>query len=361
VTAHPHGDNDGAMQERQRQHADCRHGERAATCGLCRPDAIIAAPIRVEDRAQDAAQTPVEAVGWLRRTTDDEDDRLGACASCAKEFNCGAAGQPLRPFHRRDVVLRLLQDGADRGIMPKKKAPGGASHGKAQASRECGSTTFEPHIGGLLEIAGEENSPEARSELLLALQLAQADYEHSIERASRRRAPAKLTDQLIETIEKSLILLGKLKEYSASHHLGFLMHPVGRGIVDVATVEEMKRGRRLELPGHPSISDQELYRPKVDNDAMLAAINLEPLLRRLVFDARNGRRGRGNLKKSGKEGVVFYAAQYFHRHSPEKASTDPKNVIYEFTERFYEVVTKTKPDGLERQIRKVLAAMRSGH
>jgi len=61
-----------------------------------------------------------------------------------------------------------------------------------------------------------------------------------------------------------------------------------------------------------------------------------------------------------KEAVVFYAEQFFRRHSPKKPSAAPKNPFHEFAERFYQVVTKTEPGGLDRQIRKVLAARRSG-
>ena len=73
------------------------------------------------------------------------------------------------------------------------------------------------------------------------------------------------------------------------------------------------------------------------------------------------RRGRGGPKDLGKEAVVFYAEHYFRQHSPKRSSTDPKNPFREFVDRFYEVVTKTEPDSLDRQIRKVFAARRSGH
>jgi hypothetical protein len=129
-------------------------------------------------------------------------------------------------------------------------------------------------------------------------------------------------------------------------------------VVDVATTEEMIRGRALELPLHPSISDQEIIFPTFDG--VTAAINIEPLLRATLIYARRRRRGRGGPKKLSKEAAVFYAEQYFRRHSSKKPSTDPANPFHEFAERFYEVVAKTEPGGLDRQLRRVLAARRSG-
>jgi hypothetical protein len=236
--------------------------------------------------------------------------------------------------------------------------PAETADGKVQAPWDGSSTIFEPHIDALLKIGGIESSPKARSDLLLALQFAKANWELSTERASRRRAPPKLLDQFIKTIEKGHKLLKKLRGYEVPRDLGTVIYPVGTGIIDVATAQEMIRGRMLELPHHPSISDRELYHPACPSD-MMALINLEPFLRRLVFDARKGKRRRGSLKKSGKEAVVSYAERYFRRYSPKKPSTDPENPFQEFAERFYEVVTETKPDGLERQIRNVLAQRRS--
>ena len=88
-------------------------------------------------------------------------------------------------------------------------------------------------------------------------------------------------------------------------------------------------------------------------------MNIEPLLRATLLAARRRRRGRGN-RKLGKEAVVFYAEGYFRRHSHKKPSTDPKNPFHGFAQRFYEVVTKTEPGSLDRQMRSVFAAKRSG-
>ena len=151
-----------------------------------------------------------------------------------------------------------------------------------------------------------------------------------------------------------------VRNYDDWRNIGFVTQQVGRGVVDVATTQEMILGRTLELPRHPSISDEELTWPTTA-DGMTAAINIEPLLRARapLLAARRRRRGRGN-RKLGKEAVVFYAEQYFRRHSPKKPSTDAKNPFHEFVERFYEVVTKTEPDSLDRQMRSVFAARRSG-
>src|SRR5262249_33325181 len=103
-----------------------------------------------------------------------------------------------------------------------------------------------------------------------------------------------------------------------------------------------------------------LLLPHFDGNGKEVGINIDPLLRAALLHARRRRRGRGGPKNLGKEAVVFHAEGFFGQHSPTKPSTDPKNPFHEFAERFYEVVAKTEPGGLDRQMRRVLAPKRSG-
>jgi hypothetical protein len=245
-------------------------------------------------------------------------------------------------------------------IMPKKKtARGNSRKRKRQATIQtaapvtnelvidAGYTYPEQCVNELLKLAGG-SSPRARRDLLNALQLAQLNYELEREDRSRPRPSSKELQQLEESIEKTRMLLRRIRNYDDYRNIGFVMQQVGRGVVAAAA---------QELPLNPTISDQELILPHFDGKAV--AINIEPLLRATLLRARRRRRGRGN-RKWGKEAVVLYAEGYFRRYSPKKPSIYPKNPFHDFAQRFYEVVTKTEPSSLDRQMRSVFAARRSG-
>jgi hypothetical protein len=245
-------------------------------------------------------------------------------------------------------------------MMPKKKtARGNSRKRKRQATIQtaapvtnelvidAGYTYPKQCIDELLKLAGD-SSPQSRCDLLNALQLAQLAYDVEQEDRSHRRPPPKQIKQLEASIEKTRTLLRSIRKYDDWRNIGFVTQQVGRGVVAAAA---------QELPLNPTISDQELILPHFDGKAV--RINIEPLLRATPLYARRRRRGRGN-RKWGKEAVVFYAEGYFRRYSPKKPSRDPKNPFHEFAQRFYEVVTKTEPGSLDRQMRSVFAARRSG-
>jgi len=249
-------------------------------------------------------------------------------------------------------------------MMPKKKTARGNSRKRKRRATiqtaapvtnelliDAGYTYPEQCIDELLKLAGD-SSPQARRDLLNALQLAQMFYEDEKDTSSRPRPSSKEIQRLEESIEKTRMLLMRIRNYDDWRNIGFVTQQVGRGVV-AGVVEG--------LPRNPIISDQELIFPHFDGSGRGVGINIEPLLRATLLYARRRRRGPGGPRNLGKEAVVFYAEQYFHRHSPKRSSTDPKNPFREFVERFYEVVTKTEPDSLDRQIRKILAARRSGH
>ena len=238
-------------------------------------------------------------------------------------------------------------------MMRKKTARPTAKKASGKAPQpsliHAGYTYPKQCIYELLELAGAENSAQSRRDLLNALQLAQMSYEDEVGTSSRQRPPSKQIEQFEKSLEKTGALLRHIRRYDDFRNVGFVTQQIGRGVVAVGPEE---------LPRNPSISDQELVFPKFDG--RVATMNIEPLLRATLLAARKRRRGRGGPKNLGKESVVFYAEQYFRRHSPKEPSTNPTNPFHPFVDRFYEVVTKTEPRGLDRQIRKVLAARRSG-
>jgi hypothetical protein len=191
---------------------------------------------------------------------------------------------------------------------------------------------FESHLDELLEIAGVENSVEARSYLVIALQVAQANYGL------------------------------QLKTYPDSRDVAFVLYPVGGGVVDVATAQEMIR-RPLELPRHPLISDEELrWPPRVARDGMIAGINIELLLRLIMIrEVRRRARGLGQPTKQDKYAIVSQAVQFFCLRSSKKPTTDPNNAFVKFAQQFYRIVTgdDVEVGGLDWQIRKVLKDRRS--
>ena len=204
---------------------------------------------------------------------------------------------------------------------------------------------------GLLELAGANTNPQSRRDLVNVLKLAQMAWEDEKSTSSRRRPSPKQIRQLEASIEKTRVLLRSIRKYWDFRRTGFVVQQVGRGVVAPAA---------QDLPLDPAISDQELIFPRCDGDGKVVEINIEPLLRATLLHAQRRRRGRGRPKDLAKEAVVFYAETFFHRHSPKKPSTDRKNPFHKFAERFYEVVAKTEPGGLDRQMRRVLALKRSG-
>jgi hypothetical protein len=250
-------------------------------------------------------------------------------------------------------------------MMPKKKTVRGAAKDtsdRTQSKRrqhtelrptdellmDAGYIYSERYVDELLEIVGD-GSPQSRRDLLNTLQLAQLAYEDELERGSREQPSSRLILQLENSIEKTCKLLRRIRAYHDFRHLGFVLQQIGRGVVAPPA---------QGLPLNPTISDHELIFPKVDGKVV--GINIEPLLRATLLHARRRRRGRGGAKQLGKRAVVFYAEGYFRQHSPEKPSRYAKNRFHEFAERFYEVVTKTEPDDLDRQMRNIFADRRSG-
>jgi hypothetical protein len=215
------------------------------------------------------------------------------------------------------------------------------------------------HIDELLKIAGATNRVEVRSDLVNALRFAQA-YS-LLDRKLRQRAPRKLVEQFEESVRKTVALLGRLNTYPDSNDTGMVTYPVGTGVIDIATTREMMLGQTLSLPRQLAITDSELLFFSASADRMIAAVNIEPLLRGIVLRLARRKRRRSQPEKLDKQAIVFYAYQFFSRHSRTKASTDPNNPFRRFVERFHAVVAgDNTPGGLDWHIRTVLKQRRAG-
>jgi hypothetical protein len=86
-------------------------------------------------------------------------------------------------------------------------------------------------------------------------------------------------------------------------------------------MEEIIRGRELELPQHSSISDGELILPTVGMEDMLAKVNIEPLLRATLLcgSAKRKKRGPGGPKNLEKEAVLILRRLVFSSAFPRQA------------------------------------------
>jgi hypothetical protein len=214
---------------------------------------------------------------------------------------------------------------------------------------------FDQHADELLKIGGMKNDHKVRSDLVIALQLAHVTYEG--DRKLQRHVPLELIEQFEASVRKTLGLLRSLEGYPYCRDVGNVMHPVGRGVIDVAKVQDMKFGQTLSLPRRAAISDADLLLPSLQPDEMMAAVNVKVLLRAIVLKVTRGKRRRGQPKNMGTRAILWYAAQFFLKHSGTRPSTD--NRFHEFAMQFYKLVTGDDPDQLEWQIRSVLKELRA--
>src|SRR5262249_47836933 len=111
-------------------------------------------------------------------------------------------------------------------------------------------------IGELLDLARIAKTPETRSKLGQALEIARGAYEY--ERQCQERAPSDLFEQLDASIRKTLMLIEKLGKYPDTRDIAFDMHPIGTGIADAATGREMiEEGRGLRGFCRPGVGKRD--------------------------------------------------------------------------------------------------------
>lgn len=196
-------------------------------------------------------------------------------------------------------------------------------------------------IEEMLAEAGVGNDPKARAHLNISLNVARALHLGPLRREA---PPTQLLKQLARSISKTDELLAKLEKHPHWRDIGFQMHGVGEGVVEVKMVDEMKWGPALELPRDPASHDRG---PKIIKSGRIAGVHVRAVLwdlrDEIVRPLKTLRRG--NPGAESKDAILFYANDYFQRHSKKKLSQ-------RFLELFCEHVTGTEAS-LEWQVRKV--------
>jgi hypothetical protein len=215
-----------------------------------------------------------------------------------------------------------------------------------------GVDSFPDPIGDLLDLAGISKTPETRSELDEALDIARGAYDFE----RQKQAPSDLFEQLDASIGRTLMLIAKLGKYPRTRDIAFEQHPIGTGIADATTTREtIEEGRNLRVSRRPWVNKGPF---NISMDDVVVGINVENLLRAFRVSVGKARgkkkRGRGHPKRTDKLSVVLYAADFFRAYSATKPSTDGNNPFRLFVERFFEVATDTKAPNLEWQVRQAL-------
>ena len=188
-------------------------------------------------------------------------------------------------------------------------------------------------LNKLLDAAKVKKNDTTRSDLLIALRYARNAI------ASEHAVPAKLLKDLARSIKKTSLLLKKALNHKSS--IGQQMHKDGDGVVAAMSVSEL--GKRVVSPAIPA-------------GDILVAITIQNLLEAWHKGIQNmPRRKRERPKEQNKTNVVFFAKEFFCRHSEVAPSNDTRNPFSDFACSFYKVVTGTEPDSsLAWQIREVL-------
>jgi hypothetical protein len=206
-------------------------------------------------------------------------------------------------------------------------------------------------IGDLLLLAGAPD--DTRAELEIAIGIARAGYGLELRRR-KQSPPTELLERLEKSIRTTLALLGEAEEY-ADFGAGFLLHPPGTGVVDAANIWE----RNVSVSKRPWTATRGV--PKIGPDGIVVGINARNLLLSLSAQIRreHPKKKRGAPRERDIAAVVFYALDFFLRHSDCNPSKDEANPFRLFAERFYEVTTGRQPPSLEHHIKEALAENRA--
>jgi hypothetical protein len=189
----------------------------------------------------------------------------------------------------------------------------------------------------LLDEARVRKDARTRNDLHIALLYARSS--NISEQEAQEYPPRELLDQLQKSILKTRLLLQRLEGLAYTRNIGWEIHSLESEVV---------KGLSLLVPGKHS-------EPPKMPDRMIIGINMQNLLRAWQDSVKKiPRRKRGKPERRGELAIVFYALEFFCRHSARKPSNDPKNPFPVFAERFYETITGTEPRNLDWQIRQVL-------
>jgi hypothetical protein len=188
-------------------------------------------------------------------------------------------------------------------------------------------------IDDLLEEAGVTKNAITQSDLTIALWCARSAY--ACEEQAQKQPTSEPLRQLQTNIRRTRASLAKLKKYS---EITWELHRLETEIVKAIPFQSL--GNLGQAPMIP--------------DTTVIGIDMGKLL--LAWHdkvKRLPRRKRGQPRRA--EGaIVFYAAEFFCRHSDRKPSNDVKNPFRAFARRFCEIVTETEPRNLDWQIRQEL-------
>jgi len=195
----------------------------------------------------------------------------------------------------------------------------------------------ERQIDDLLDVACVKKNAKTRCDLIIAISYAQSA--NASEQQAQKRPTTEFLDQLQTSIRKTQMLLQKLEGHADASDIGWEVHSLESEVVKALSYQVL--GNRSE--------------PSILPDTTLIGINMQKLLR--VWHDRVEkipRRKRGQPRKQAEDAIVFYAFEFFCRHSTRKPSHDEENPFRAFAERFYETITGACPHNLDWQIRQAL-------
>jgi hypothetical protein len=262
-----------------------------------------------------------------------------------------------RPFELREIIKQPpVTDAGERqyriGPPPMRSRDGTVIKAPAQAEqRNVGESQLmklEEVLDELVEWmddAKAKRGEATRNALLVTLWRARIDYDQLT-----KKLPS---PKLVGRLEKSIKTTGKrFAELTTKYGIpNNLLCRIGAGIVDVSPLP-------VEIPGLIPFEAQTLktfqFAPPFEGTAI---VNIQNLLRCWHGTIKKvPRKKRYGQTKEYKTAIVEHAVQFSRQHYTIEPSTDPKNPIYGFAERFYTRVTGTEPDGsLEYQIKTVLS------
>jgi len=192
-------------------------------------------------------------------------------------------------------------------------------------------------IDDLLDVAGVGKNATTQCDLAIALSYARSAY--MSEQPTQKRPTPELLHQLQKSILKTRALLARLKKYSHTENISWEVHPLDTGIV-----------KAMPFQSFQSLAN--LGQAPIIPDATVIGIDMQKLLLAWHDNVRRlPRRKRGQPVRQAEGEIVFYAAEFFCRHSARKPSNDAKNPFPAFAEIFYETVTGTESPNLDWQIR----------
>jgi hypothetical protein len=162
-------------------------------------------------------------------------------------------------------------------------------------------------IDDLLDVAGVTKNARTRCDLLIAFSYARSAYA-SVQQAQKRPSP-ELLDQLQTSILKTRRLVERLEKDAYTSDIGWEVHRLETGVVKAISFAVL--GKHRESQTVP--------------DTTFVAINMQNLLRAWHDKVTKvPRRKRGQPVRQAEEAIVFYAAEFFRRHSARKPSNDVK-------------------------------------